>query len=69
MGGWNYSFTLGWDTPLEDTASYDKFTGRYIVEVPILTPIPGTVVNREVLSVIFPEGATSVQSLSFVNRI
>jgi len=58
LGGWNYSFTLGWDTPLEDSASYDKTTGRYIVEVPIMTPILGAVVNEEELTVIFPEGAT-----------
>jgi oligosaccharyltransferase complex subunit alpha (ribophorin I) len=58
LGGWNYSFTLGWDSPLEDSASYDKSTGRYIVEVPIMTPIPGAVVNEEVLAVILPEGAT-----------
>jgi oligosaccharyltransferase complex subunit alpha (ribophorin I) len=61
LGGWNYSFTLGWDSALEDSASYDKSTGRYIVEVPIMTPVPGAVVNEEVLTVILPEGATDVQ--------
>lgn len=64
LGGWNYSFTLGWDLPLEDSASYDKSTGRYIVEVPIMTPLLGAVVNEEVLTVILPEGATWVQFLS-----
>lgn len=58
LGGWNYSFTLGWDSPLEDSASYDKSTGRYIVEVPIMTPLAGAVVNEEVLTIILPEGAT-----------
>ena len=58
LGGWNYSFTLGWDSPLADSASYDKSSGRYIVEIPIWTPIAGTVVNEEELSVILPEGAT-----------
>ncbi|KAF4619525.1 hypothetical protein D9613_005085 [Agrocybe pediades] len=61
LGGWNYSFTLGWDAPLADYASYDKSTGRYIVEVPIMTPILGAVVNDEELTVILPEGATDVQ--------
>jgi oligosaccharyltransferase complex subunit alpha (ribophorin I) len=61
LGGWNYSFTLGWDSPLEDSASYDKSTGRYIVEIPIMTPILGAVVNKEELTVILPEGATDVQ--------
>ena len=50
--------------PLEDSASYDKSIGRYIVEVPIMTPLLGAVVNKEVLTVILPEGATWVQFLS-----
>ena len=58
LGGWNYSFTLGWDAPLGDSASWDKTTGRYIVEVPIMTPIPGAVVNDAEVKIILPEGAT-----------
>ncbi|KAJ7771353.1 Ribophorin I [Mycena maculata] len=61
MGGWNYSFTLGWDAPLEDSASWDKSTGKYIVEVPVLTPIPATVVNDAEVKIILPEGATNVE--------
>ncbi|KAJ3515344.1 hypothetical protein NLJ89_g1815 [Agrocybe chaxingu] len=61
LGGWNYTFTLGWDTPLQDSASFDKSSGRYIVEVPIMTPILGAVINQEELTVILPEGATDVQ--------
>ncbi|RDB22610.1 Dolichyl-diphosphooligosaccharide--protein glycosyltransferase subunit 1 [Hypsizygus marmoreus] len=61
MGGWNYSFTLGWDAPLEDSASWDKSTGKYIVEVPIMTPIPGAVVDTAEVKVILPEGATDVE--------
>ena len=55
--------------PLEDVASYDKSTGRFLVEVPIMTPFLGAVVNKEVLSVILPEGATWVQSLSLWNKL
>ncbi|KAJ7498930.1 Ribophorin I [Mycena latifolia] len=61
MGGWNYSFTLGWDSPLEDSASWDKTTGKYIVQVPVLTPIPATVVNEAEVTIILPEGATNVE--------
>ncbi|KAJ7638806.1 Ribophorin I [Roridomyces roridus] len=60
MGGWNYSFTLGWDAPLADSASWDKSTGKYIVEIPVLTPFPATVVNDAELKIILPEGATDV---------
>jgi len=58
MGGWNYSFTLGWDSPLKDSGSYDKTTGKYIVGVPAQTHIPGTVVDKAEVKIIFPEGAT-----------
>lgn len=60
LGGWNYSFTLGWDAPLESAVSYDKKTGIYTLAVPIMTPIPGSVVNEEELVIILPEGATLV---------
>jgi oligosaccharyltransferase complex subunit alpha (ribophorin I) len=58
MGGWNYSFTLGWDSPLSDSVTWDQKNGRYIVQVPIMTLIPGAVVNDAEVSIILPEGAT-----------
>lgn len=58
MGGWNYSFTLGWDSPLADSAGWDQKSGKWIVAVPVMTLIPGTVINEEELKVILPEGAT-----------
>ncbi|KAJ7179143.1 Ribophorin I [Mycena filopes] len=61
MGGWNYSFTLGWDAPLTDSASWDKTTGKYIVQIPVLTSIPAAVVNKAEITIILPEGATDVE--------
>lgn len=58
MGGWNYSFTLGWDSPLADSAGFDKASGKYIVGIPVMTLIPGVVVDEEELKIILPEGAT-----------
>jgi oligosaccharyltransferase complex subunit alpha (ribophorin I) len=60
MGGWNYSFTLGWDAPLADSASWDKKTGKYIVQVPVLTEIPSAVVDDAEITIVLPEGATYV---------
>ncbi|KAI9513334.1 oligosaccharyl transferase alpha subunit [Russula earlei] len=60
MGGWNYSFTLGWDSPLADSAGYDARTGAYIVGIPVQTVIPGAVVDQAELKVILPEGATDI---------
>ncbi|KAJ6539333.1 oligosaccharyl transferase alpha subunit [Mycena capillaripes] len=61
MGGWNYTFTLGWDSPLADSASWDKTTGKYIVQVPVLTSIPASVVNEAEITITLPEGATNVE--------
>lgn len=58
MGGWNYSFTLGWDAPLADSASYDAKTGTYYVGIPVMTLIPGAVVDEAEVKIILPEGAT-----------
>ncbi|KAH9918214.1 oligosaccharyl transferase alpha subunit [Epithele typhae] len=61
MGGWNYSFTLGWDSPLEDYAGYDSATGKYVVSVPIMTVIVGSVVDEAEVKIVLPEGATDIE--------
>jgi oligosaccharyltransferase complex subunit alpha (ribophorin I) len=58
MGGWNYSFTLGWDSPLADSAGYDTSTGLYVAGIPVQTVIPGAIVNEAEVKIILPEGAT-----------
>ncbi|KAH9853610.1 oligosaccharyl transferase alpha subunit [Lenzites betulinus] len=60
MGGWNYSFTLGWDSPLEDYAGYDKASGKYVVGVPLMTVVPTAVVDEAEISIILPEGAIDI---------
>ena len=57
LGGWNYTYTLGWDAPLGDSATFDKSTGKYIVGVPFMTPIPGAAVDEASFTVVLPEGA------------
>lgn len=58
MGGWNYSFTLGWDAPLQDSANWDAENGRYIVGVPVMTLIPSAVIDDAEFKIVLPEGAT-----------
>ncbi|CEL59878.1 oligosaccharyltransferase complex subunit alpha (ribophorin I) [Rhizoctonia solani AG-1 IB] len=60
LGGWNYTFTLGYDTPLESAAKYDASTGKYVVAIPYLTNIPGAAFEETELKIIFPEGARDV---------
>ena len=58
LGGWNYTFTLGWDSLLGDYAGWDAEKGRYIVDVPIMTLIGGAVVEDAEVKVILPEAST-----------
>ncbi|KIO31035.1 hypothetical protein M407DRAFT_241952 [Tulasnella calospora MUT 4182] len=61
LGGWNYTFTLGYDMPLEDWASYDAAQGAYIVAVPFLTAIPGAAYDDVEVKVVLPEAASIVE--------
>ncbi|CAE6484018.1 unnamed protein product [Rhizoctonia solani] len=60
LGGWNYTFTLGYDTPLESAAKYDASTGKYVVAIPYLTNVPGAAFEETELKIILPEGARDV---------
>ncbi|KAF8559115.1 Ribophorin I [Imleria badia] len=60
LGGWNYSFTLGFDTPLQDSVSWDAANQKHIVGVPVMTHIPGSVVDEAEIKIILPEGATDI---------
>ncbi|BEI84724.1 hypothetical protein CcaverHIS002_0501250 [Cutaneotrichosporon cavernicola] len=59
LGGWNYSFTVGWDMPLDESLHTDG--DRAVLEVPFLTPLKGVVVDNQELTIILPEGATDVE--------
>lgn len=56
LGGWNYTFVVGWDSPLGDSVKVTP-EGRHILSVPFLTALKGVVVGEEELRVILPEGA------------
>lgn len=60
MGGWNYSFTVGWDAPLADSARYDAKEDRYIVGVPVMNLLVGAVVEDVDIKIVLPEAATCV---------
>lgn len=64
LGGWNYTFTLGWDADLAHVAGYNKSSGEYTVEVPVMTAIPGAVVNNLEVKIVLPEGATDIEVIT-----
>lgn len=56
LGGWNYTFVVGWDSPLGDALKISP-EGKHVLAVPFLTAQKGVVVDEEEFSVILPEGA------------
>ncbi len=55
LGGWNYTFTVGWDMPL---GNYLKESGENkVLSVPFLTGLKDVAVDEAEVSVILPEGA------------
>ncbi|KAK4046931.1 hypothetical protein OIV83_005722 [Microbotryomycetes sp. JL201] len=60
MGGWNYTFTIGYDAPLSDYEKKRK-NGEYVLGVPFLTPIKDVAVDSVKLEIRLPEGASNIR--------
>lgn len=56
MGGWNYTYTVGYDAPLDDYLK-QKGSGDYSLRVPFLTPIKDLAVDDVTIEIRLPEGA------------
>lgn len=59
LGGWNYTFTLGYDAPLADFLKTRK-DGSYVLAVPFLTPIKDIAVDDVSVEIRLPEAARCV---------
>lgn len=56
LGGWNYSFVVGYDMPLSDVLKTES-GGRKVLGVPFLTAWKDLVVDDVEVMVVLPEGA------------
>jgi len=59
MGGWNFTYTIGYDAPLEDSVRRRDVGGKrgYVLKVPFLTAIKDVATDAVELSIRLPEGA------------
>jgi oligosaccharyltransferase complex subunit alpha (ribophorin I) len=55
LGGWNYSFVIGYDVPLEDVLKVDG--GKQVLSVPFLTGYKDLAADKVELVIVLPEGA------------
>ena len=62
LGGWNYTFTVGYTWPLQDILRHDVHKGRYVLAVPFLTPLKNVAFDEVTLKIVLPEGARWVTS-------
>jgi oligosaccharyltransferase complex subunit alpha (ribophorin I) len=56
LGGWNYSFVIGYDVPLEDALKSDV-AGKKVLSVPFLTGYKDLAADVVELKIVLPEGA------------
>lgn len=57
LGGWNYTFSIGYLQPLQDILRHDSKKGRYVLSVPLLTPLKNIAVDDVTFKIVLPEGA------------
>lgn len=59
MGGWNFTYTIGYDSPIEDSVRRRDVDGKrgYVLRVPFLTAIKDVASDEVELSIRLPEGA------------
>ncbi|CAD6584510.1 MAG: dolichyl-diphosphooligosaccharide--protein glycosyltransferase subunit 1 [Tremellales sp. Tagirdzhanova-0007] len=60
LGGWSYSFVVGYDMPLEDALKVES-DGRKVLAVPFFTGMKDLVVDEVELRIVLPEGAKDVE--------
>jgi oligosaccharyltransferase complex subunit alpha (ribophorin I) len=57
LGGWNYSFVVGWDMPLGDALKTDVAAVKNVLAVPFLTGVKDLVADDVELKIVLPEAA------------
>ena len=62
LGGWNYSFVIGYDVPLSDMLKNDG--ERKVLSVPFLTGYKDLAAEEVELTIVLPEGARYVSFLT-----
>lgn len=64
LGGWNYSFVIGYDVPLEDQLKSDG--AKKVLSIPFLTGYKDMAVDEVELRIVLPEGAKWVTTRNIV---
>ncbi|KAK4704301.1 oligosaccharyltransferase complex subunit alpha (ribophorin I), partial [Phenoliferia sp. Uapishka_3] len=60
QGGWNYTFTMGYDAPLADYLK-KREDGTFVLAVPFLTPVKDIAVDDVTVEIRLPEAARNIK--------
>ncbi|KDE04669.1 hypothetical protein MVLG_04893 [Microbotryum lychnidis-dioicae p1A1 Lamole] len=64
QGGWNYSFTIGFDVPLSDSVkALNRNDGKrtFLLAVPFVTPLKDVAMDDVTVEIRLPEGASDIK--------
>ncbi|SCV73400.1 BQ2448_7326 [Microbotryum intermedium] len=64
QGGWNYSFTIGFDVPLSDSVKVLKTRNgqrTFLLAVPFVTPLKDVAMDDVTVEIRLPEGASDIK--------
>ncbi|KAK9895875.1 Ribophorin I [Cystobasidium minutum MCA 4210] len=61
LGGWNYSFSMGYKQPLGDVLRFDKTKGEYKLAIPFLTELKNAAFDDVTVKFVLPEGAHDIK--------
>ncbi|KAI8800973.1 Ribophorin I-domain-containing protein [Cladochytrium replicatum] len=63
-GGWKYTWFHGYNAPLKDFVKYDPENGNYVFQFNFLGGLSDIPVEKGVVKVVLPEGATDIKVLA-----
>ncbi|KAF9420483.1 proteasome regulatory particle base subunit [Podila epigama] len=61
-GGWNSTWYLGYNVPLDGFVRRVPDTDRYILKVPLITPMKDTTYDKVQVRIVLPEGAKHIKT-------
>ncbi|KAF9130180.1 proteasome regulatory particle base subunit [Mortierella sp. 14UC] len=63
FGGWNTTWYIGYNTPLDGYLRKVTGTDKHILKVPVISPMPDTTYEEVEIRVVLPEGAKNVKAV------
>ncbi|KAJ3295132.1 proteasome regulatory particle base subunit [Borealophlyctis nickersoniae] len=60
-GGWKYTWHHGYHVPLDGFLKKNQKAGQYVLRVPFIGGLPDVTIEKAIVSIALPEGATNIK--------